>query len=248
MKSNNLEAIDVFLRDVKMGHIPSNISNIKEKETLLLIERLIHLESNASRLTQFDFDGIHSYQHNYPEMFMKNILLDQKKNHSLSIYPFGWFGNYEDERLKEHVITNDFELSCYTNTPFVISILELPTIPLLQFNTISGYVRFMLKLYTTDDINIQSMLNQNHSIDQEAIYFKLAVENLSSEGDFLLVEFLMYRALSILMLQNQNLKSYLAKTKGQLLTSRLFFPNNLIVNLGENFYGNLLMKYRSTIG
>jgi hypothetical protein len=236
----------IFDRDLAKGFIPKTIEQHRKEEALILIKYLLRIENGVENMPQAIQDSILEKQLNYSDMFVLRTLQDQKKNNTIHFYPTGLFRPYDENFEKTVLIGDDSDLCCYKDIFVTLSIYEFESIPRMGFETASTYVIFMLAMYNSDYTGLESLVETNeHEIDRVKS-FETAVANFSDETG-ILVEFLLHRVLSLLVLQKPEFKSQLIQTAGSKIVSNVTFPPKFLSARGENFYGKLLMRLREAI-
>jgi hypothetical protein len=237
---------DIFERDVKKGFIPKEIIGRQKDDTLLLINCLQQIERNVVGISQSLWDLMMKKQLNYPDMFMKTILQDHKRNNSMSRYPQGWFDRFGESLEGELHIDDCSDLSCYNEIPVSISIFEIESIPLFKFDSVSAYMSFILSIYSQNFENIAYLFSKELSQQLEPVEFLNGVlANIPTKEAGVLLEFYLYKSHHLQALQNPHMKSILVNSKSNEILSRVSFPERILEDRGSNFYGQLLMRVRS---
>lgn len=238
------KSITVFERDVSKGFIPRNIGKEDKERLLRVIDGLLQIEQNIESAPPSVLDGVLAKQLSYPDMFMRTTLQEERKNHSLSVYPPGWLGAFGEFLDEEVSIDDNSDLCCHREAPFAISVFEIQSIPLLRFKSPSSYVIFMLSIYHADYANLESLFENAAPSDYVAMLDRTLAGSKLTDDALVLFEFLLYRAISVQVMQNQVIKSYLVGTRGRKIVSKVTFPSTIQERMKNNFYGRLWMRLR----
>lgn len=237
--------IEIFNQNVEKGIIPHDLDHKQKVETLLLIECFLEIEKNTLKIPPSILNQVMDHQLAYPDMYMRTILQEQKKNTSLSIYPKGWFESFKDLFEDNYIIYDQSDISCYKRNPITISIFEFDTIPLLNFKCVSDYISFIMTIYSRNFDLLGRLFHGGQLLDSRIILDQV-LKKIPIKEKYILLEFLLYRAHSLQVMQNIQVKSSLLNDSKKGILSKVSFPEEIFKERGPNFYGDLLMRIRAS--
>ena len=236
----------IIAREQARGSVPKQLSDEAFRQLVELEESIHQLEAACTAIDEQTLDVMLSQRYNYPDMFMEDIIADHIRNDIFSRYPAGWADESQDKFfINDHPVDENSTFSLWAPGIITITIRELKHYPLLGFNSVGAYATFMFLLYGKRFEDATRCLSKSGEHEPRQLFDELFAQAIS-EPDFLLLQFLLYQGLWSKFGPRNN-GAELKYTRGDKLLSIIPFPKGLMPYAEQNFYGELLMKFRRAL-